>query len=424
MATLVLENIATLVTVAAEGDRDGSGGSSPASRLPQRSGEAMGDIGVIRDAVVAVDGEHIEWVGRVGERTFTGVERIDCTGRTVMPGFVDSHTHMLFSGDRSNEFARRLRGASYQEIAAEGGGILSTMNAVREASVEDLVDGAIPLVRSAMRHGTTTVEIKSGYGLSLEAEIKVLEAIKELDGQLPIDVVATFMAAHDFPPEFRSDRDGYIEEVIEKMIPAVAQEGLATFCDVFTDEGYFTVRESERIIEAARQHGLAPRVHADELAGVGAAAMAAHVGAYSADHLLQVSDAGIKAMADAGVVATLLPGTAFFLGLPYAPARRMINAGLSVAVATDCNPGTNMCENMQMALALACMGMYMTIEEAITGATLNGAAALGISEFVGSIETGKRADLLVLDVADYPALVYHYGINHVERVIKRGIELQ
>lgn len=409
MATLLLEKISTLVTV--------PGGDGP---MPRRSGAAMNEIGVLHNADVAIDGDTIEWVGQHGERSFPGAERLDCTGRTVLPGFVDSHTHIVFAGNRSGEFAARLRGVSYQEIAAAGGGILSTMRAVRESTLQEIVEQCRPLVRNAFRHGSTTIEAKSGYGLDTESELKLLEAIAVLNREEAPTLVPTFLGAHDMPPEHRENREAYITEIIEQMIPQVAERGLAEFCDVFSDTGYFTVEESERIFGAARRHGMRARVHADELSSFGGAEMAARIGALSADHLLMISDEGIEHMREAGVIATLLPGTAFYLRLPYAPARRMIEQDMAVALATDCNPGSNMCENMQMTIALACMGMRMTVEEAITASTLNGAAALGISDRVGSIAPGMQADLAIFDVKDYPEIAYHYGVNHVGAVVKHG----
>lgn len=412
MATLLLENITTLVTVASAGD----GGPSP-----RRAGSAMNDIGVVRNADVAIDGDTIVWTGRSGERSFPGAERIDCAGKTVLPGFVDSHTHIVHAGDRAGEFAMRLRGATYQEIAAAGGGIISTMRSVRQSTIEQIVERSRGLVESAFRHGSTTIEAKSGYGLDTDNELKLLEAIALLNRDVAPTLVPTFLGAHDFPPEHREDHEPYITEIIERMLPAVAERKLAAFCDVFSDTGYYTVEESERIFEAAAGLGMRTRVHADELSSFGGAEMAARIGALSADHLLMISDEGIERMREAGVVATLLPGTAFFLKLPYAPARKMIERGMTVALATDCNPGSNMCENMQMTLALACMGMRMTVEEAITAATINGAAALGMADSIGSIEAGKRADLAIFGVSDYPAIVYHYGVNQVEAMVKDGV---
>ena len=412
---LLLERIATLVTVAAPND------PLPHGYTPRRRGAQMADIGVRHDVDVAIDGELILWIGESGSRRFDEAERIDCSGRTVLPGLVDSHTHVVFAGERSGELARRLRGASYQEIAAAGGGIQSTVRAVRAASTEQLVEQARRLVRSAFRHGTTTMEIKSGYGLDTASEIRQLEAIAQLAAEEQPTIIPTFLGAHDVPPEHREDRAEYVRIVIEEMLPIVAERGLAAFCDVFCDTGYFTVPETKMIFEAARMHGLRLKIHADELSSFAGAELAARSGAISADHLLMISDNGIEQMRTADVIATLLPGTAFFLGLPFAPARRMIERGLAVALATDCNPGSNMSENMQMTLALACMGMKMTVEEAICAATLNGAAALGISDRVGSVEVGKIADLAIFDSPDYPDIVYHYGINRVCGVIRAGV---
>lgn len=392
----------------------------PHSVSPRAIGRDMGNLRVLENGGIAIEDRKIVAVGPTDRITelYPDSERIDCSGKTVIPGFVDSHTHIVFAGNRSNEFAMRLRGASYQEIYEAGGGIRSTMRAVREASLEEIVETARPLVQSAFRHGSTTIEVKSGYGLDTESELKLLEAIRVLDRQEEPDLVATFLGAHAFPPEFADDREAYVRLIIEEMIPEVAGRELAEYCDVFTDEGYFTVAESERIFEAGIEHGMKVRVHADELADVSAAGMAARLGAVSADHLLKISDEGIDAMAEAGVIATLLPGTAFYLNLPYAPARRLIERGLPVALATDCNPGTNMCENMGMTLALACMGMRMTIEEAITAATLNGAAALDRSDRIGLIQPGYRADLIIADVPTYPDLVYHYGVNQIWKTIR------
>ncbi len=411
---LLLERISTLITPEASQGEEG--------HLPRASGEAMGNLRVIRNGAVAIEGKSIIAVGSSDElkEAFADAERIDCSGKTLLPGFVDSHTHIVFAGNRANEFAMRLRGVTYQEIYEAGGGIRSTMNSVREASLEEIVETARPLVQSAFRHGTTTIEAKSGYGLDTASELKLLEAIQVLDQEEAPTLVPTFLGAHAFPPEFAHDREGYVHLLIDEMIPEVARQGLAEYCDVFTDEGYFTVEESERIVAAGAEHGMKARVHADELADVSAASMAARVEAVSADHLLMISDKGIADMKEAGVIATLLPGTAFYLNLPYAPARRLIEAGLPIALATDCNPGTNMCENMGITLALACMGMRMTIEEAITASTLNGAAALDRSDNIGMIVPGMNADLTVFSTPDYPDILYHYGVNQVVMVVKEG----
>lgn len=413
---LLFEKITTLVTVAApDGWEEGA-----AIPVPHRAGKAMGQIGVIRNGAIAVDGERIAWVGSTEAANFPDAERIDCTGKTILPGFVDSHTHIVFAGNRANEFAMRLRGATYQEIAEAGGGILSSMRSVRQATVESLVAESLPRIWNAFRHGTTTIEAKSGYGLDTENELKLLQAIRQAANEVPATLIPTFLGAHAIPPEHKASREEYVRIVAEEMIPEVVGAGLAEFCDVFSDTGYFTVEESEQIYRAATKQGMKLKVHADELSSFGGAEMAARVGAASADHLLMISEEGIVQMRQAGVVATLLPGTAFYLGLPFAPARKMIAAGMAVALATDCNPGSNMSENMQMTLAIACMGMKMTVEEAITAATLNGAAAVRRSDQIGSVEVGKLADLAIFNVPDYPDIVYHYGVNQVGMVVKAG----
>ncbi|MEN3027384.1 MAG: imidazolonepropionase [Chlorobiota bacterium] len=406
---LLVTNIGQLVTVRAEGAR-------------VKVGEAMQELGIVHDAAMVVE-ERILWVGPKTEAyslRSSGLLRWeaewDVGGRVVIPGFVDAHTHMVFSGSRVEEYSRRLRGATYAEIAAAGGGIMTTVRAVRAASEEELFHQASALLWSALQHGTTTVEIKSGYGLTTADELKLLRVIRRLAQELPLRIVPTFMGAHAFPPEYRGCRSEYVELICQEMLPAVAAEGLAEYCDVFVDEGYFTLQEAERILRTAQDYGLRPRLHADELAPVGAAELAARVGAVSADHLLHVSDAGIAALRSTGTIAVLLPGTAYTLRLPYAPARRLIAAGVPVALATDCNPGSCFCENMQMVLSLACQCMGMLPEEALVAATLNGAAALERSRLLGSLEVGKYADFLVLQLQDVREMVYHFGVNHVAEV--------
>jgi imidazolonepropionase len=422
MKTL-LTNITSLATVAANG-------------APFITGEAMRNVGEINQGAILFS-DVIEWVGTAEEARLldqTDVTVIDCTGKTVLPGFVDSHTHMVFAGSRAHEFARRVAGATYAEIAAEGGGILTTMRAVREATLEELAANGHKLVQSALAHGTTTVEIKSGYGLDTKSELKMLEATKKITDyglRITENVIShqssvtsnqsphlhfTFLGAHAVPPEWKHDPDGYVEMVINEMLPAVAEQGIAEFCDVFTDVGFFTVEQSTRILKKAKELGLKLKVHADEIALVGASQMAAELGCISADHLEHSTIDEIRILRDAGVVCTLLPGTAYTLRLPYPDARTMIEEGAVVALATDCNPGSSYSESMQTIMSLACMNMHMSIEEAIVASTINGAAALGISESCGSLEVGKRADIVLYDVASYKDIVYHYGVNHVERV--------
>lgn len=417
MKTL-LTNIASLVTVNAKG-------------APSKTGSSMRDVGEIVNGALLFSNV-IEWVGTAAEAqqlNLDGVTVIDCTGKTVLPGFVDSHTHMVFAGSRAHEFARRLAGTTYAEIAAEGGGILTTMRAVREANVDQLAANGQRLVSSALSHGTTTIEIKSGYGLDTQSELKMLEAVRRLrdyviqssrnhfiqSSRNPV-IKATFLGAHAIPPEWKHDPDGYVNLVINEMLPAVAKQGVAEFCDVFTDKGFFTREQSTCILRAAKDLGFKLKVHADEIALVGASQMAAELGCISADHLEHSTMDEIRALRDAGVVCTLLPGTAYTLRLPYPDARTMIEEGAVVALATDCNPGSCFTENMQTILSLACINMQMSIEEAIVAATLHGAAALGIADTCGSLEVGKRADVVLYDVPSYKNIVYHFGVNAVEMV--------
>jgi imidazolonepropionase len=364
----------------------------------------------------------IDWVGPTAQ--IPGVpseaEVIDASGRVIVPGFVDSHTHLVFAGSREDEFEQRLRGLSYQAIAAQGGGINATVRRVRDASKDELKAMARRRLDRLLSFGITTVEVKSGYGLSLADEIKCLEVIAELNAEGPLELVPTFLGAHAVPPEFRSDREGYLRLLTEEMLPEVARRKLAEFCDVFCEAGVFSLAESERILQRAAELGLRLKLHADELTPLGGAELAARVGAVSADHLLCISDAGIEALAEAGTVATLLPGTAFFLGVEYAPARRLIDHGVTVALASDCNPGTCPTENLPLVGTMACVQMGMLPAEALTALTLNAAAAVGRADRLGSLEVGKQADLVILDVPDYRHLFYHFGVSHVWRVIKRG----
>lgn len=404
--SVLLTNISELVTVRAP----------IAGRNP---GERMRQLGIVRDAAMLVE-ERIVWIGTrsQAERTFAHapIERYDCGGRAVLPGFVDSHTHMVFAGSRADEYAERIRGVSYREIAARGGGIMATVRATRSASEDELYERARSLVFSALHHGTTTLEIKSGYGLSVESELRILRVIRRLAETVPVRIVATFLGAHAIPPEYAERRNDYIELLCSELIPQVAREGLATFCDVFADVGYFTTDEAERILTAGADWGLIPKLHADEFADVGAARLAIAIGAASADHLLNISPETIPELARWRTVATLLPGTAYTLRLPMQPARALIDAGATVALATDCNPGSCYCENMQTVLSLAVQLCGMTIEEALTAATLHGAAALLREHEIGSLQIGKYADFIVLDSPSYADLAYHFGTNRVAEV--------
>ncbi len=409
---IFITNIGQLVTVAAHGE-------------PVKRGAGMRELGVIENGAVLVRNGIVTETGRAADLRPPGdVDVLNAEGRVALPGFVDSHTHAVFAGSREDEFAMRSEGRSYQEIAAAGGGILSTVRATREATKRSLIKSAERRLNEMMRQGTTTVEVKSGYGLSPDGEMKILEVIQELRESSLATVVPTFLGAHAVPPEFPDNAEAYVDLVVNRMLPYAAQRHLAVFCDVFCDEGYFSVRQAERILSEAKEHGLLPKVHADELAAIGGTELAARIGAVSVDHLERCTPEGIAALQHAGTVATLLPGVSFFLRHPYAPARRIIDAGIPVAIATDCNPGTSMTFSMPLMMTIACTQMGMLPEESITAATLNGAAALGLSGELGSIEPGKQADIVLFDVPTYRTIPYHFGVNHVWRVVKNGVLLE
>jgi imidazolonepropionase len=349
------------------------------------------------------------------------VQRFDCGGGTITPGFVDSHTHAVFGAWRAGEYALRSRGVPYMEIARRGGGINASVRDLRERSEDDLFAVSVGRLEALLRLGTTTVEVKSGYGLDTESELKQLRVIRRLQGATPLDLVPTFLGAHEFPPEHREHRDTYVDVLVHEMIPAVAAERLAVFCDVFMEPGVFTAQQARRVLEAGLQHGLVPKLHADELENSGAAQLAASLGAASADHLGAISDEGIAALASSTTVATLLPATLLFLGKArYAPARRLIDAGATVALATDFNPGSSPTPSMPLVLTLACSLMGMDPLEAIVAATAGGARALRLDDGTGTIRPGAPADLVVWDVADHRELPYRFGSPPMRGVWKRG----
>jgi imidazolonepropionase len=391
----------------------------PAERT--KRGRAMSELSVVADAAIVFDGSRIAWVGPDSQLPDLPIsEKLDAGGRVALPGLVDSHTHLIFAGERIDEFEQRLEGKSYQEINASGGGIMATVRRVRASSRDELKALARPRLQRLLRFGVTTVEAKSGYGLTSADELKCLEAIAELNAEGPVELVPTFLGAHAVPPEFMNDRPGYINLLCQEMLPEVARKNLAAFCDVFCERGVFSVPESERILQRARDLGLGLKLHADELSDLGGAELAVRHGAASADHLLCVSEAGMEALASGQTVATLLPGTALFLGLSFAPARRLIERGAVVALASDCNPGTSPTQNLLLIGSLACTQMKMLPAEVVNALTLNAAAALGASDRLGSLEVGKQADAALFDVADYRQLFYEFGVDHVWRVFKRG----
>jgi len=345
---------------------------------------------------------------------------VDCEGCCLIPGFVDPHTHLCFAETREKEFALRMEGAEYLEILRQGGGILSSVRAVRAASEEELLSVTLQHALSALELGTTTLEIKSGYGLNTETELKMLRVIDRVGRETPLDVVPTFLGAHAVPEEHAKDPDTYVNIVIEEMIPAVSDQGIARFCDIFCEQGVFSVEQSRRILKEARQAGLGIKIHADEVHDLGGAGLAAELGATSAEHLLAASDGNLKAMANKGVMAVLLPATAYSLRKAYAPARKMIDYGVPVALATDCNPGSSYTESMPFVFGLAVMDMNLSVSEALAAATLNSAYAVSMAKQVGSLDVGKSADFLLLDGESPAILAYHAGVSPVVEVYKRA----
>ena len=417
-ADLLIDNASELITLAA--DVPGNGAADPRVAASMRSLAIIsgGSIAAFDGRIVVIGKTH-EVRGRV--RLTPNAEVIDAKGKVVLPGFVDSHTHLVFAGSREREFIQRAEGKTYLEILGSGGGILSTVKATRDAAHSHLLSLGIENLDIMMCHGTTTVEIKSGYGLSVDEELKILRIIKELDKLHPVDVVSTFMGAHAVSAEYAGDAEGYVQHVINDMLPAVKDENLAEFCDVFCEKGVFSVDQSRRILEAGLAFGLLPRIHADELGSSGGAELAAEIGAVSAEHLLYASEEGIRKMAEAGVTATLLPATSFTLGLGrYADARAFIQAGCPVALATDFNPGTSPTLSMQFVMNVAALGMKLHPAEIICASTINAACGLNRGNLIGSLEVGKAADMVVLDVDTYLKIPYKPGTNIVDKVIKKG----
>ncbi len=390
-----------------------------------RAGHEMDQLGIIKNGAIAAKDDTIIAIGSTKDllsKYGNATNVIDAANKIVMPGFVDPHTHPVFKNTRENEFEMRIQGKSYVEISQSGGGIRSSINGVRETSGEELFKLAKKRIKKIISNGTTTLEAKSGYGLSTESEIKMLKVIKKLNEELPIDIIPTFLGAHEFPIEYKNDKEKYIDILLNEMMPEVKKMDLAEYCDIFTEDHVYNIEQSRRILNRAKELGFKIRMHADEIKPIGGAELAGEVGAVSADHLGAASDEGIRAMKNNGVIAVLLPATIFSLGMKsYARARDMIVAELPVALATDYNPGSCNCDSMQFVITLACLQMKMTPAEAICASTINAAYSLEVGDKVGSLEVGKKADILIMDMPTYQFLPYHFGSNNVETVIKNGL---
>lgn len=415
MKPIWIKNAAQLATI--------SGANKPRTR------EAMSDLGVIENGSLWIENGKIMAVGSTAELERIYGDRaseadiVDATGRLVTPGLVDPHTHVAYGGSREREFEMRLEGATYMDIMNAGGGIHATTHMTREATEDELIEQTTRRLDSFLAHGVTTVEGKSGYGLDLETEIKQLRVMKRLNETHPIDLIPTFMGGHAVPREYKGREDEYIDVLVNDMLPKVADEELAVFNDVFCEVGVFTPEQSERILLAGKELGLVPKIHADEIESYGGAELAAKVGAISAEHLLKASDEGVRLMAEASVIACLLPATALYLREEAAQGRAMIDAGVAVAISTDCNPGSSPTTSMPLVMNLACISMRLTPAEALVAATMNGACAIGMEEKVGSIEVGKQADIVMWHISNYQELQYLFGVNHVQSVWKKGVQV-
>ncbi|MFC4766274.1 imidazolonepropionase [Effusibacillus consociatus] len=391
-----------------------------------RAGESMSNVAAVKNGAVAIADGKIAAVGPEKEvrdkiSGLTIIEELDAQGRLVTPGLVDPHTHLVHGGSREHELTLKLQGVSYLDILAQGGGILSTVRATRQSTEEELYQKARTSLDIMMLHGATTVEAKSGYGLTVEDELKQLRVAKQLNDTHPADIVSTFMGAHAVPTEYKGRPEDYVKLVIHEMLPEVKQQGLAEFCDVFCEHGVFTVDESRRILTAAQEMGFGCKIHADEIEPMGGAQLAGELKCISAEHLLAATDEGFERMREAGVIAVCLPATSFNLRLQkHARARKMIEMGLPVSLSTDYNPGSSPTESLQLVMTLGCLNLGMTPEEVITALTINAAHAIGRGDTIGSLEAGKQADLVIYNAPSLAYLPYHFGINHVDTVIKKG----
>jgi len=395
------------------------------SGFKAKVGKEMSELGIIPNGAIVIEDGIIKAVGTtediLKDHDINNYMVIDASNKAVLPGFVDSHTHFVFGGYRAEEFSWRLRGDSYMEIMERGGGIINSVRATRQASKEELFNAGKKRLDSMLSFGVTTVEGKSGYGLDCATEIKQLEVMDEINKAHPIDVVKTFMGAHAVPIEYKGRADEFIQLIIDEMLPTISEKKLAEFCDIFCEKNVFSVEQSRKLLSKAKEFGLKLKLHADEIVQLGGAELAAELGAVSADHLLQSSDCGIEDMAKAGVVATLLPVTAFSLKEHYARGRYMIDQGCAVALATDLNPGSCFSESIPLMIALATLYMKLTPEEAVTAITINGAAAVDRADQIGSLDVGKKGDVVILEFPSYKFMPYHVGVNTVEKVVKNGV---
>lgn len=411
-ATMVIKNIDNLITMK---------GENRARRGPEQS-----EIGLINNGIIAIEGEKIIYVGE-GElpshiETDENTEFISGQGKTITPGLIDSHTHVVHGGSREHELSMKLKGVPYLDILAQGGGIHNTMEATRNASFDELYNQAKKSMDTMLSFGVTTVEGKSGYGVEdFDTEIRQLEVAKKLNEDHHVDLVSTFMGAHAIPMKYKDNPDEFVDIIINEQIPEVVKRGLAEFCDVFAEEGVFTIDQSRKILLAAREQGMKLKIHADEIVTLGGAELAAEIECVSADHLIAASDEGIKAMGEKGVIGNILPGTSFNLQTGhFANPKKMIEENVPVAISTDYNPGSCPTENLQLIMSFASLIMKLTPEQVITGVTINGAASLGIEDKVGSIQEGKYADIAIFDAKNLDYIIYHFGINHIDKVIKKG----
>lgn len=404
---LLIENAAQIVTCHTQGRKF-------------KAGIYQSETGLLNNSSIYAENGKVKWLGKTLPVKFKKLvtRKINAKGKCVLPGLIDSHTHLVFAGSRADEYSMRISGSTYEEIAKAGGGIASTVKAVRKASKKELKELALKRIINSVTFGVTTLEAKSGYGLDCESELKMLEVINELNRELPVDIYATFLGAHSFPKD--RNRNDYLDEILYEMIPKIAENDLATYIDAFCEKNYFTPAETIKIFRQGKKFGLVPKLHTNQFYSIGGIKAAVNSGALSVDHLEVMKPSDLNILAGTGVIACVLPTVSYFLDIPFAPARKMIEKSIPVAIATDFNPGSAMSENLQLAMSMGVHLLKMNVEEVINSVTINAAAALGISHYTGSIEAGKQADMVIFDTPNYRDILYHFGINQAETVIKNG----